>query len=130
MFDSIAPEMINDFTKGEVDIYNYLTNNIEPGKLIPPLVLRRFSQLAFLLALRSLRTDVVIPAAVPLKKVFKDIIDSKYVSIETKDRLRIDISDALLDFSYASGNHKMTSFRMMPFVINNSHPTERSSRDY
>lgn len=125
MFDSITPEMIDGFTEGERKLYDYLIKNTVSEKLISPLIIRRFSQLAFLLALRSMRLNVTIPAAELLRRIFNELIHSKFISIEDKKRLRITISDALLDFNYASGNHKMISLRLMPFMTS-KHITQRS----
>ena len=63
-----------------------------------------------------MRSNVTIPAAELLRQIFNELIHSKFISIEDKKRLRITISDALLDFNYASGNHKMISLRLMPFM--------------
>ena len=125
MFDSITPEMIDGFTEGERKLYDYLIRNIVSENLISPLIIRRFSQLAFLLALRSMRLNVTIPAAELLRRIFNELIHSKFISIEDKKRLRITISDALLDFNYASGNHKMISLRLMPFMTS-KHITQQS----
>lgn len=117
MFESITVEMVNGLTDGERTIYEYLLSNVKPKRLVSMLEIQHFSKLAFLLAFRSERTGKSILIAEPLQQIFKEIINSKFISIDTKKKMKMEISDTLLDFNYAAGNHKMASFRLAPFIV-------------
>ena len=116
MFDNITDEMLSSLSAGNLEKLNYIESMIKKGGVVPPLVIRRFSDLSFSLAIESLETGVEIEIAKPLLDAFNRLLDSSQISIETKTKMKSVISDTRLDFLYANGKHGIASLRLAPFI--------------
>ena len=116
MFDNITEEMLASLSAGDLENINYIKSTIEGGGVVPPLVIRRFSDIAFSLALESMETGNEMAIAKPLLDAFSKLLDSSQVSIETKAKMKTVIGDTELDFLYANGKHGIASLRLAPFI--------------
>ena len=96
---------------------NYIKASLEQGELTPPLVLQRFSDLAFSLALKSVKTGVKFEIAVPLQKTLNGYLHLPLISIDTKSKMQALIGETKLDLLYASGNHNISSLRLAPYLM-------------
>ncbi|MBR3177405.1 hypothetical protein IKF27_01195 [Candidatus Saccharibacteria bacterium] len=117
MFNNITEEMLSELNSTDLERFKYIKTTIEKGELTPPLVIRRFSDLAFSFAQKSLREDKVVSIAKPLAEVFNNYLDSSLISIDTKENMKQLIGETKLDFIYASGNHDITSLRLAPYLM-------------
>lgn len=117
MFDNITEEMISELGSIDLERFNFIRESLERKELTPPLVVRRFSDLAFSLAQKSMRFGVGVPIAEPLLKIFEEYLISPFISIETKEKMNLLIGETKLDFIYASGEHNISSLRLAPFLM-------------
>lgn len=117
MFDDINSEMISNLTPANLARFDYIKKTIERGEITSPLVVRRFSDLAFALAQESMRTDAEIEIAKPLLRAFNQYLNSSLISIDAKQKMNALIGETKLDLLYASGNHDISSLRLAPYLI-------------
>ena len=117
MFDNITEEMISELGSIDLERFNFIRESLERKELTPPLVVRRFSDLAFSLAQKSMRLGVGVPIAEPLLKIFEEYLISPFISIETKEKMNLLIGETKLDFIYASGEHNISSLRLASYLM-------------
>ena len=119
MFNQITEEMISNLDAVNRERFESIRCTLEQDGLVPPIVLRRFSDLAFSLAKKSMKTGESFPIANPLLEIFNEFSASSRLSLDTKAKMRQLISETKLDLSYASGNHDFSSLRLHPYFANN-----------
>lgn len=112
MFSAVTDEMLADLGSANLERFNYIKGTIEQGELTPPLVVRKFSDLAFSLAIKSMDTGKGIEFAEILKGIFRKYLESSQISIDTKNKMESLISETELDLIYAGGNHRIASLRL------------------
>ncbi len=96
-----------DNTRLEAEKYSAMT---------PEMAVRMFIGLAFVLAKTRHRTGQPLLCAGYLGDVFTGLLNSGMVSAQLKKDYRRGISDALVDYNYASGFSNNLSFRMHDYV--------------
>ena len=117
MFNNITTEMLSELNPLDLERFEYVKTSIEKKELTPSLVTRRFSDLAFSLAKKSMEEDREIKIAKSLAEIFDSYLSSPLISIDTKEKMKQLIGEAKLDFLYASGNHDIASLRLAPYLM-------------
>ena len=117
MFDKITEDMLVELSEDERKKLRYIEEVTGLGKLVPPLALRWFTDVAFSLAQKSVRAGTSFRVAAVLGEIFDDWVDSSLISLDTKKGMVSLIADAKLDFVYASGNHDIASMRLRPYLM-------------
>lgn len=112
MFNTITSEMLAGLSPVDLERYNYIKETIEQGTLTPPLVVSKFSDLAFSLAVESMETGQGIELAKILGDIFKWYLRTSQISIDTRNTMQNLISETRLDFLYASGDRRISSLRL------------------
>ena len=120
MFSSITEAELSIFSAADYFKFEDIKAAVDSGNTLSPLIIKYFSDLAFVLARKSLKTSSGIELATKLKNVFSEILKSNLLSAEIKGKMDRTISDTLLDLTFAGGNHKVASFRFAPFIQESS----------
>lgn len=120
MFNNITEEMILSLNPLELRWYSYIKQSINKNVVTSPLVVKRFSDLSFSLARKSMKTNSEIKVAEQLLEIFNHYLNSSLISIDTKNEMAALIGETKLDFYYASGNHDISSLRLSRFLITNN----------
>ena len=71
-----------------------------------------YSDLAYELAIDSHKSGRIYQIAIPLKLIMTELYESGNLNNEDREVLRRKLSEAILDFNYATGNHKISSIRL------------------
>lgn len=97
-----------DNTRLEAEKYSAMT---------PEMAVRMFAGLAFVLAKTRYRTGQTLLCAGHLSDIFTGLLNSGMVPRQVEQDNRRRISDALVDYNYASGFSDNLSFRMHDFIF-------------
>lgn len=116
MINEITPEMLGVLDETEKEKLGYIIDSINKNQVTSPLVVKYFSDIAFSLAIQSHRKGAGIPLAEILKQIFNDYTNSSLISIETKAKNKELIADTKMDLYYATGNHRISSLRLAPYI--------------
>lgn len=76
------------------------------------MVVFEYSKIAYDLAVNSLYSNRAYHIAVPLKSVLIELVSSDLIEQDRQANLKTMISESMLDFEYAAGNHNVSSLRM------------------
>ena len=78
----------------------------------PDTVLKMYAGIAYALATLRLETKTNFILAHYMDLIFSEFLNNNYLSKSSKEQFKLLISEALLDFNYASGNSENMSFRI------------------
>lgn len=117
MFDKLTLAEMAELTSSEQKKIEYVKSASDNGIVVPILAVRWFCDVAFSLALRSCQTGDNVAVAKVLGEIFNEFIGSDLVSLDAREKLRTSISDARIDFAYATGNHNVASARLAPYLM-------------
>lgn len=78
----------------------------------PDIVLKMYAGIAYTLAILKLETKSNFILAHYLDLIFTEFLNNNYLSKSSEEQFKFLISEALLDFNYASGNSENMSFRL------------------
>lgn len=117
MFDNITKEMVASLSSASLKRFNYIKDSLEKGTITSPLILQRFSDLAFSLARRRLRDDVNLEIVKPLTEIFNKYLQSIENSLTIDLKMKSLIDETKLDFWYAGGNRNFSSRRLASYLI-------------
>lgn len=110
-----SPSIINEVAEIERDRYEKQGIAIEKKITNAYSLMTEYSSIAFSLANRSLVENKAFAVAAYLKEVFAQLV-SFSLNKEEKMSAKNMISEAELDFAYASGNHNISSLRMAQII--------------
>ena len=117
MFSLVTEEMIMNLDSNNRRKLDFIMTQVENDGPTSPLVLYCFSGIAFSLAKDSIKTNTVKPITAPLLDVFTKFVNSDQISPEEKKKMKLLIGETELDFSFASGNRKISSLRLAPYLM-------------
>ena len=111
-FSIITDEMMSSLSETERKKYDCVREAIESGGLVSPMIVKWFSELGFMLAWDSMKSGKAVEIARPLGEIFGELTKTTRVSLDTKSQLKGIISEGILDYAYAGGNHSIMSLRL------------------
>lgn len=76
------------------------------------MLVTEYSEIAFNLAQRSLDEDKVYAVASGLQELVVQLLATDLIPADIRQELRATVSETVLDFVYAAGNHNISSLRM------------------
>lgn len=82
----------------------------------PIMLMMEYSQIAFTLAQKSYSSKEKYAVAPLLKTIMSELFSSELIGAKEKKELRVLVSETELDFSFAAGNHNVSSVRMAPII--------------
>lgn len=110
-----SPSIIDEVAEIERDRYEKQGVAIEKKLTNAYSLMTEYSSIAFSLANRSLVDNKAFAVAAYLKEIFAQLV-SFSLNKEEKRTAKNMISEAELDFAYASGNHNISSLRMAQII--------------
>lgn len=116
MLEKIPDNMLYELSEPEIEMLRQADELIRTNEIIPSAAFLMLSKIAFGMAMQSLEAGKNFEAAKILGKETGNLFRSDRVSLYDKDRLRREISETLLDFSYAGGRRGVASLRMAPYI--------------
>ena len=112
-FDAKIEEEIKEIEKGRIALYKEKICKVVTG---PASLVSEYSTISFALAQKSLLNGSVYKIASILDEVISEFSKEGYLSPAEKENLKLLVSESILDFRYAAGNHEFSSFRMAPHI--------------
>lgn len=81
-------------------------------KISPVMLLQMYFEVSFIFAQLRVEKKTSIVCAKYLEQIFSEFLETDFISKERRKLCRRNISEALLDFAYASGGTDNMSFRL------------------